>query len=212
MAMVSREKHITHCRTSTRDRQLHSGQRVQNNSVIGRMAVTSGSIQADSGDSGQMQHRSVCNTTQCPTGAICQLETRPQCSRDGCTTTSLGQMGRLCIPSLLPNRKMPQEDPRRLGIPDSRGTGVEVTAVVPGTAKSIGGLSPDTAEGSDAVARSVQQPTSLGCNRTVTTSCLEVIRKQREFQRKLPNSRKPDGVKVQIQPTRVPGRDGMAGA
>ena len=36
--------------------------------------------------------------------------------------------------------------------------------------------------------------------------------KQREFQRKLPNCWKPDGVKVQIQPTRVPGRDGMAGA
>ena len=118
VAMVSREKHSTHYRTSTRDGQLHSGRRVQNNPVIGRMAATSGSIQADSGDSGQMQHRSVCNMTQCPTGAVCQLETRPQCSRDGCTTTSLGQMGRLCIPSLLPNRKMPQEEPRRQSIPD----------------------------------------------------------------------------------------------
>ena len=176
VAMVSREKHITHCRTSTRDGQLHSGRRVQNNPVIGRMAATSGSIQADSGDSGQMQHRSVCNTIQCPTGAVCQLETRPQCSRDGCTTTSLGQMGRLCIPSLLPNRKMPQEDPRRQSISDSCGTGVEVTAVVPGIARSISGLYPDTAEGPDVVDRSVQQPTSLGCNRTVTTSCLEDIR------------------------------------
>ena len=52
----------------------------------------------------------------------------------------LGQMGRLCIPSFLPNRKMPQEDPRRQGISDSCGTSVEITAVVSGFARSVSGL------------------------------------------------------------------------
>ena len=52
--------------------------------------------------------------------------------------------------------------------------------MVPSTARSIGGLSPDTAKGPDAADRSVQQPTSLGCNRTITTSRLEVIRHRQQ--------------------------------
>ena len=190
VAMVSREKHITHCRTSTRDGQLHSGQRVQNNPVIGRMAATSGSIQADSGDSGQMQHRSVCNTTQCPTGAVCQLETRPQCSWDGYTTTSLGQMGRLCIPSLLPNWKMPQEDLRRQSISNSRGTGVEVTAVVPGTARSIGGLSLILPKDPMLLIDPFNNPHPLVATGQLQLAAWKlsgIDSKQREFQRKLPN-------------------------
>ena len=103
---LERKKHIAHCRTPPWDRELHSRQKVQDNSISGRVAGAPRSIQADSGDSGQMQHKSVCNTIQCPAGAFCGLEARSQCSWDGCTTTSMGQMGGVCFPSFLPHWKM----------------------------------------------------------------------------------------------------------
>ena len=141
------------------------------------MASTPSDIPKDPGNSGQLQHRSVCNPPQCPVGTVCELEARPQFSGNRCPTTTLEQMGGLCLPPFLSNWQMYQEGERRQGFPDSGGTSLEVTAVVSSFTQTVSGLSPNASTATNTPVRPIRQTTS---NRTATISRLETIRHRQQ--------------------------------
>ena len=174
--MVPGEEHNSHCRAPPRGRQLCVRPRVQDDPFISGVEAAPGCVSTVNGDPQQVQHRSLCNAAEHLVGAVCELETRPQCSGNGCTAVTLGQVGRLRIPTILPNRQMSKEDQGGESITDSGSSCVEGSAVVLGIAGTTDRLPSDPTRQSNAAERPIRQATSSGYSRTAATSCLEVIR------------------------------------
>ena len=180
LALVPGEESVHHSRIPPRSRQLCGGRGIQGSSIHIRVATTPSNIPTDIGYSGQLQHRPFRNSPQRPAQAICELETRPRCSGDRCPPVSLEQLGRVRLPTLLPNRQVHQENQGGRGHSDNGGTCLALTAMVPGTPRTFSGFSPDSTRNPDAIDRPIQQPTSSDNHRTTATSRLEIIRNQQQ--------------------------------
>ena len=100
LEMVFEEEPIPVSRVSTRARQLHSGQGIWENPVIRRVKTEKGSALADNDSMGRILHRSVCLSDQCLVETIHKLEAHPQCNGNRCSSTSMEQVGRICLPTI----------------------------------------------------------------------------------------------------------------
>ena len=180
LAMVSGKEHNSHHRASPRGGQRCGRRRVQDDPIVCGVEATPGSVTTDNGDPWQMQCGSLCNTAECTVGAVRELEARPQCSGNGCTAITMGQVGRLCISPILSNWQMSKEDQRGQGITNSDSPSVEGSAVVSGTAGTANRFPSDSSRQSNAVDRPIQQATFPSRSRTDATSRLEVIRHKQQ--------------------------------
>ena len=92
------------------DNCIASGRRgIQGNPVISGVATLSGSNPADNDNFWVMHSGSVCLLAQCSAKTFCKLKTRPKHNWNRWIKTPMGQVDSLCIPTILSNRKMPQD-------------------------------------------------------------------------------------------------------
>ena len=197
LPMVSGKEHNSHRRASPRGGQCCGRRRVQDDPIIDGVEATPGSVLTDNENPWQMQCGSLCNTAECTVGAVCELEARPQCSGNGCTAITIGQVGRLCIPPILSNWQMSKEDQRGQDITNSDSPSVEGSAVVFGTAGTANRLPSDPSRQSNAVDRPIQQFISSSPSRTAATSRLEVIRHRQQAEGISRETSQPDGARAQ---------------
>jgi len=127
-----------------------------------------------------MQCGPVCYTAQHPVGAVCQLEARPECNRNGCTPTPLGQSLRVRIPTILLDWQLPQEGQGGESTSVADSYSVEVPGMVPSAPGIAGGLPTEPVEQPSATDRSIRQSSPPDGSRSTTTSRLEVIRQQQQ--------------------------------
>ena len=123
-----------------------------------------------------MYSGSLCFLAQCPTGALCELETRSGCHGNGCSAASMGQGNCLCFSSILSDRQMPQEGQGGEGICGAGSTNMKITAMIPGSTRAADRLPHDSFRGSRAVDGPLRQPTPTSGGRPVAVSRLETIR------------------------------------
>jgi len=180
MAVVLGEEPVHYSRISTRDRQLCSRRGVQSDPINCRVAITSTNFSADSRTPRQLQHRSICNSTQYPAEAVCELETRPRLCGGRCPTATLEQVAGLCLPSFLPSRQMYQEGQRRQSISDTGSPSLEVTTVVSSITGAVSGLSPVASTDTNTLVRPIRPVSPSNDNRAVTVSRLEAIRHRQQ--------------------------------
>lgn len=158
-----------------------------------------------------MQYRSLCNTAEHPVGAVSELDAWPQCSGNGCTVVTLGQVRRLCIFTILPNQQMSQEDQK------DRASLILIAPVQPWYPAMLELLIEYPLILPDKPMLLIDQfdkphpLVAVGQLQLAAWKLSGIGSKQREFQGKLPNCWQPDGAKELTQHIRVSGGDGIAG-
>ena len=152
-AMVLGEESLPISSAPARDIQLCGRRGVQNSTVLSGMAPGSGNFSADSNEVRGMRCGPIRHTTQHPINTVCQLEARPECNWDRCTSNPLGQILRVCIPTVLFDWQMPQESQGGESTTVVDSPSVEVSSLVPSSVGPTGGLpsviteDPNTADG-----------------------------------------------------------------
>ena len=86
LVVVSPEEDPPISRTPTRHTEYYSRQGIQTHGDISRVDAPQGGLPDSARHLKNLSSRLICNQTQPPTSRIHQLETRPSCTRDRCSS------------------------------------------------------------------------------------------------------------------------------
>ena len=212
VAMVSPERDYNFSGVPPRCGQLCSGPGVTPPPVISRVETEQTSPSSCNQDNGELQHRSVCNTSEQSTQAVRQLETGPIHHSHRRNDTQLEGQRSVCLSTILPDREMSTEGGGGEGDTDTHSTYVEYAALVPsspGPADSTPSLAASKARLPDRPIQSV-----LPKERSAAIAAWKISRDNTQalgYQRELPALSKQAGAKAPIQLTSQLGQDGSAG-
>ena len=78
-----------------------------------QLAVKSGGVQTVGQDLGTNGNGPICRQIKSSDSQVHELETRSQCTRNGCFFDPLEGPSGICLPAILPDREMPSESPER---------------------------------------------------------------------------------------------------
>ena len=119
------------------------------------MGTTHADLSQADGDEGSMFSGSLCIPSFSQTPNIFQLEIGSRSKSSGCTNTVVEQHQRLCLPFILPNRQMSDQNQIRespLGTVDH--ALMEITNMVSSTSRDVSGTSNPTPERQQLINRS----------------------------------------------------------
>ena len=107
LAVVPVQRDHTLSRSSTRDIQQYSRQRIPHLPFISRVEAAHHSLQSDLSMIGPMQCGPLYKQAQQPAGSVhvCQLASRLLCNCDGCFPDIMAQYPWICLPTFLSGRE-----------------------------------------------------------------------------------------------------------
>ena len=177
MAMVPSERNPFSGRTPSRSLKHSGGPGVKASGVISGMDATQRGVPHDPTGIRSLPGGSFCNQIEPSTSEVYQLETGPICPKNRCSPVELEVPGRICIPSLLPDREVPAKDSAGTEYCHNGSATVACTSVVSGIDGEPGGLSPVSPKSQRSAAESTQSSSPLDNPRLPATTRLQSIRK-----------------------------------
>ena len=114
-------------------------------------------------------------TPEQPTGSLCELETRPVCFCNRCTSDQLGSSRGVCLSSICSDRSVSSEDQNREVYTTANSPVLEVPTLVSSSARTVGGFSNPPAPARESTKRPLRSATP---SEIPAASRLESIRRQ----------------------------------
>ena len=147
LGLVSIQEPYIFSRAPTRVIEPTGRQAIKNRLGFIRMGTTHTDLSQADGDEGPMFSGSLCILSFSQTSNTFQLEIGSRSKSSGCTNTVMEQHQRLCLPSILPNRQLSDQNQVR---ESSLGTAdhalMEITNMVSSTSRDVSGTSDPTPE------------------------------------------------------------------
>ena len=177
LGLVSVQEPYNFSRAPTRVTEPTGRQGIENRLGFIRMGTTHVNLSQADGDEGSMFSGSLCIPSFSQTPNIFQLEIGSRSKSSGCTNTVVEQHQRLCLPSILPNRQMSDQNQIRespLGTVDH--ALMEITNMVSSTSRHVSGTSNPTPERQQLINGSTWESSSNDPTRSSAVSRPDCIR------------------------------------
>ena len=181
---------------------------------ISRMDAPCGGVLHDTTDSGSIPSGPICYQNQPSATEVHRLETRPICTGNRCLQVGLEGNGRICFPSLLPDREVHTENSQGTEYHHNGNAIVAISGLVSSATGNSGGFSITSAQSQGLIKRCAQSDASTNVSRSLRLVTCRVSgdnTQQREFQRKLQSCYWQDGVRELMQPINPDGKGGVTG-